>query len=407
MIKKNNIFDKNNKIKKFFSDFGFNFLATSLPLAILTLLIYPKMAKNLGVFKYGIALSIIGYFKMSSGILISNLGYNRLLEEKKSLKELNIQNYNIIFFVFLIFTIIFSFSIIIIMNISFKIEEYFILGFTIFFLCLDTYLSIEFRISINFYNVLKNKIFLVIGYLVGLYLNNKGYHWLNIFLMGYIFATIYDLIATTLWKQPLSINKNFKTVFVSVLILSLASFISSISTYFDKLVLFPKLGGSAVAIYSTTALIAKIGPSTTGAIGNVLLSYFVKMNKFNKKQYGLFIFTISIIAIIGYFVCYFLSFYFLTYFYPQILNNCLEILKPVVIIYMAQVFISLLYPYLLCYCKLHFQIIQQIVRLVLYVFFTIPMMNKYGLNGFSIGVLFASIFYVVFMIIVGYLSSIK
>lgn len=406
-IEKIQILNNSSKFKKFVGDFGFNFIATALPLAILTLLIYPKMAKNLGVIQYGIALSIIGYFNMCTGILISNLGYNRLLEEKKNINNLNIQNYNVLFILFAFFTIIFTFSIISIMKISLLREYYLLLGLTVFFFCLDKYLSIEYRININFHKVLNNKIFLVIGYLVGMYLNNQGYHWLFIFLFGHIFATIYDLFATTLWKKEWRINKNIKSVIFSILILSLASFISSISAYFDKLVLFPELGGSAVAIYSTTALISKIGPSTTGALGNVLLSYFVKMEKLNKKQYRLYIIIITVIAIIGYFICYYVSIYFLKNFYPQIFNECIIILKSIVIIYMGQVFITLLYPYLLCHCKLHFQVVQQAVRLFLYVVFTLPMMSYYGLNGFVRGVLFASILYVFFMILFGFISSTK
>lgn len=395
------------EVRKITSDFVFNFIATALPLIILSLLIYPRMANLLGIEKYGIALSVIGYYRMCSGIFISNLGYNRLLEEKNRVSNgiKHFANYNFLLLLFTFFTFILTYLVINIMNIQFSLNEYVLLFFAIVFFSLDSYLSIEFRIFINYKKVLINKIFLVTGYICGLFFNIWGGSWIFVFLVGQLFATLYDLFATDIWKDTYRVDNDFKKVFIAILTLSIASLIASISTYFDKLLLFPKLGGGAVAIFATTAIIAKIVPNTTGALGNVLLSYFVKMKKFSNRRYMMFILVILILTIIGYIFSYFLSIYFLEYFYPQIYLDCLVILKPVIIIYMSQVFVTLLFPYILCYCQLNIQIVLQSVRLGLYLLFTLPLMYFYGLNGFTYGVLIASLGYVIIMILIGLFSS--
>ena len=87
------------------------------------------------------------------------------------------------------------------------------------------------------------------------------------------------LFKTRLLKEPFVKTGLFSKVNGDVNRLVIATIISNMMNYADKLVLYPIIGGYAVSVYYTATILGKIIGMLTGPINSVILATFQMARK--------------------------------------------------------------------------------------------------------------------------------
>ena len=400
-------FDKHHtrkNMKKVVVDVFLNIIASALPVAMLQLILYPKVARIVGGDEYGLMLTIYSIWIMISnslGNVLNNIRllyypqYNKLNEQGDDTLLLWkwIPVSSVIVFVF-IWTYCGSFSVI-----------HVILGTLVSISILfKAYLEVGFRIKLEFWAILINNLLLSIGFLLGYYLFKVTNAWEMIFLIGYSFSCIFCILKTGLLAEKpnkTSINKKVTQDAYSLLV---AAVIGCLVNYADKLVLYPLMGGTSVSIYYTATILGKITGMLTGPINSVILSY---ITRWDNSKIGIFTKVLFIgigIVSVAYFVTVFCARPILGLLFPQWIDEVMNILPYTTITIMLTVLSSFLQPFIMKYCKLQWQIGISSIGSASYFICALVLWKIIGLKGFCIGTIIGSLTKLMISILVYYYS---
>ena len=265
--------------KKVIFDILLNIIAATLPVAMLQLIIYPKLAISLGGNEYGLMLTIYSVWIMipnSLGNVLNNIKLLKFPEYQKLGLEGDIP-------VLLRQWVTFS-SVVVFIAIWFYCGDFnfihIVTGtFVALFIFLKAYLEVGFRIKLNFTSILINNALLSLGFIFGYFFFKLTGVWEFIFLLGYLFSTIYCALKTNLLKELPQKTSLFCKIKKDAYSLVCSAVIVNLTNYADKLVLYPLMGGTAVSVYYTSTILGKITGMLTGPINSVVLSYIARWDK--------------------------------------------------------------------------------------------------------------------------------
>lgn len=388
--------------KKVIGDMMLNIIAAGLPVAMLQLIIYPKVAVIVGDNEYGLMLTIYSVWIMVSnslGNVLNNIKLLRFPQYKKLGTEGDIPillrlwlaaSSAIIFFVIWFYCKEFS-------------PAHIILGVLVAaFIMLKAYLEVGFRIVLNYKAIVINNALLSAGFLIGFLLFRQFGPWELIFLTGYLFSSIYCAVRTKLLSEPCVKTPIFEEVRKDSHSLVVASIIGNLINYADKLVLYPLMGGAAVSIYYTATVLGKITGMLTGPINSVILSYITRWD--NSKS-GIFSKVLAIgfgIVTCGYFVTLVFARPVIGYLFPQFVDEVMKIIPLTTITVMLTVLTSILQPFVLKFCNLNWQIVISGVGAAVYFTSALVLWKMFGLTGFCIGTIIGAVVKLIIMIAVFY-----
>ena len=371
--------------KKFISDALLNLIACFIPVVVLQMIIYPILSRNMSDVNYGLMITIYSFISLIGGTLGSELNNLRLLKaeiytDKKISGDFNLLIcYGVVIVVLLMIgtsciegDLKFSntcFSIIITMAIM-----------------LDDYLSVEFRLALNYRSILMNYIVGAVGYLIGLGLFYITSYWECIFLCGEIMRLIYLIFQTSLLREPIKKTELFKETVTDSLFLDIAGAFLRAMTYADKIILYPILGGTAVSIYYTATLFGKIISMGLNPLTSVLLSYLVTIKKLKKNVFRLSLLGGSIVCMMGYFICVAISRPVLEILFPQWVDEAMRYVPMTTLGVSIYALCIVLTPFVLKCCSIYWQIIINGAGLIVFVSLSYFLSKVYGLMGFCIGV---------------------
>lgn len=370
-----------------------NTLAYAIPVFLLQFLIQPVLASKLGSELNGFFLTIlaINYFFVycTSGILHQT----RLLENEKY-KALGLHGD------FLRILIVMS-----VICVSVTLSAMYLYGhaivdaldyvlltiMTLLFLIHD-YISVEYRIKLDFKRILTSNIILSFGYLLGIaYFCNISQRWQYVFIIAYAFAELYDFIHTKFWKETLSITPLLKRTTKKYFTLLSASIIVSAVSYGDRIFIYPITDGESVSIITSAELIGKMLMLISAPLSSFILSYLVKTNFFVIKINFKMIMAIIILCVIIYIICIIISHPLLHALYPKWAEKSLGYV-PLITITSIINFISQLYnTYLIRFYSAKWQVVINAVYFVLYFLLSIVSLINWGLYGFCMGTVCASL----------------
>lgn len=386
--------------KKAIFDVLLNITAAALPIAMLQLVVYPMAAKILGGDEYGLMLTIYSIW-----ILVSNALGNVL----NNIKLLKVQDYenlgdegDIALFVrrWLALGSVIVFAIVWIYCGNFE-PIHILLGTLVsIFIFLKAYLEVGFRIKLNFVAILINNALLSLGYFIGYFVFKATGIWELIFLFGYVLSSIFCVVKTGLLKEKPNKTVLYPSVRKDSYSLLVASVITTLINYADKLVLYPLMGGTAVAIYYTATILGKITGMLTGPINSVFLSYIAR---WDESRAGFFFKILGIgvgISVVGYGLTMLLARPVIGLLFPQWLEEVMDIIPLTTITIMLGVLASLLQPFVLKYCKMTWQIAISAAGSAAYFIFALFFWHFFGLKGFCIGTIIGIFVKLVIMIIV-------
>ncbi|TCK93143.1 hypothetical protein EDC19_1322 [Natranaerovirga hydrolytica] len=386
--------------RKIIIDSILSIIASAIPIIVLQLIVLPIVGLKLGDTEYGIAVTLISMatlFSLPFGNVLNNI---RLLMDVEY-KDKNISgDFNILVFSSIVINAIIMVIGTIYYENSFSLISILLVVIFSGLNILREYLIVTFRIIINYKSILINNIILGIGYLFGLLVFSYLGYWQLIYVFGASFSLAYINKKSNLLKEGFVKTKLFKKTTYKSLILFISIFMKSLLNYADKLILFPLLGPSAVSVYYSATLMGKIISMAITPISGVMLSYLAKMSRFKMKDFILMVSLVSIVGFLGYFIILIVSEPILNLLYPHWADESLSLIHITTATAIVGVITSVIHPVILRFNHINWQLFINFINLVIYVVCVMIFYNLYGLIGFCLGMLIASLIKLLIMIFV-------
>lgn len=388
--------------KKIVFDLVLNMIATAVPIAILQLVIYPLISQDVTVEGYGMMVTVISLLTVISNTLGNTLNNIRLLNDGKYKKKRIVGDFNQLLLRESIISLIIvgSFSIVLFRQIS--LIEFLMIEVIGMLMVFHSYFIVDFRLKLDYNAIVWNNVQLALGYFVGYLTFFLTGIWELVYLFGYGFSLIYIFRKTKLWREPLLKTIYWHEILKDTFLLLISGVLGSLLNYSDKIIIYPMIGAEAVTIYYIATLLGKLVSMVIGPINSVMLSYIVKLKQISNKILTLILCSAVMIAVVGYIICLTFGEVVLKYIYPQHFSEVVKYMPITSATAMIMMLISVLYPFVLKFCKMKWQVIIDATSLICYVCLGVAFYQFYGLHGFCIGVLAAFLikFFIMFIIFI-------
>jgi O-antigen/teichoic acid export membrane protein len=374
-----------------------NIIAGAVSVCSLQLIILPYLGRVMEETTYGLVVTLLSILNIIPATFGNSLNNIRLLYRKDYEQNNIVGDFNVILVIEALITLIVTIPLTFFYIEKSSISENVILhilliGLLSIFWIIREYFIVAFLLELQYKNILINNCLLALGYFLGLFLFNFINYWEIIYITGYILSLIYIFFKTDLWKEKLNTTVLFPTVIKENFIYIAASLLYRLTAYADKMLLYPILGGIEISVYYVATLSSKVISLLITPISGVMLSYLSKIKKSDAKKTFTSVFIIGgSVCIIGYFLCLFLSQPLLSVLYPQYRDRAMEYVPVTTATIVISVFISLINPFILRYLVMKWQVLINLITLIIYVFGTLTLLKFYGLRGFCIGCLIANI----------------
>lgn len=393
--------------KKIMNDVMLSILASFIPIFTLQFLFLPLVATKLDDNMYGYLITIVAWMNLSALTLGSVLNNSRLIYND-SYNELNIKgDYKLLLFSFSIFNIFVMSMGLWYFDIIFDWLNIVTIICTSMLLLINSYGLVEFRLNLNYKNILLESIFSTLGYGIGIIIFLKSGYWQFIYLFGSIFSFLFIFKKTNILLEPFKKTILFKKTTTQTLALLIAGSLNAITVYIDKLLLFPLLGGMSVSVYYTATILGKTIALVIGPITGVFLSYLSKMKKIESKSFVMLLVTTTVAGVIGYGVVLVVSEPLLSLLYPQFVEEAIKYIYITTFIIVIVVICDIINPVVLKFRHAKWQIVINLFYISLYLGLSLSFLRYNGLMGFCIGILLASVSKLLIMILIYYFTNSK
>lgn len=379
--------------KKVIYDMALNIISVGISTVVLQLFILPSIAKHIDDASYGLMVTILAMMNTVPSTIGNVLNNVRLLNRKEKNEEDQGGDLAVLFWISE--TIIFVFLVIAsILYLGFGDLLGIILTVFVGLVWLAAeYHSVAFRLDLDYKGVLLSNIIrsiaLVIGY--GLFLITK--RWQVIYLFGFVGSYFYLLVikkSRIVFEKPRR-TEIFGKCLRDAASLSGANVVGRSINYADKILMYPIMGGPAVSIYYAATLLGKVVSLVITPINSVALSYLSKYKKKPDKIFRWVFLTGLGICIAGYFFAIILGKPILTFFYPDYAEEAIKYIYITSASIVIQVFTSVITPFVIKFCKTYWQVVINLITIIIYIVVSLLLVKKLGLTGFCIGVLIANI----------------
>jgi len=381
---------KKNKIKEILLNLLYSFISFALPTAILQFIIQPLLAKELGAEVNGQYLTIMSAHYFFIGITASVLNHVRLLQQKKYEEKRFLGDFNIILLIYAAIAVIIVPFIWMMCSKSLNFADILLMIFISWLYLYHDYIFVEYRLKLQYNKILIDNILMSFGYMVGFVLFMIYHKWQLIFISAYVIPDIYDFLNTSFIKEPIHKTEMFSETAKKVAVLTCSTALGSATSYCDKFILFPILGGVSVSIYYSASVIGKMLLLVSSPLNSVLLSYLVKIQKFDKKAILKWIPFLVIIIVILYVGCILCGYPLTMYLYPDWAEKASVYIPFTVATSVFNLIGNFVNTVLIRFYKLTYQVSIQIISLILYLVLGIAGLYLWGLFGFCAAIACAS-----------------
>lgn len=367
--------------KKIAYDMFINLAGTGLSLIVLQLIIFPILAKKLEAETYGQMQSIISVVYLISGTMGTALSTTRLVREF-DYNEVGIKaDFNILSIGCIIATsILVPITMVFYAN-NLSIIDIVLIVFIGVLNYTSNYYAVGFRLKIDYKAIFLSKIIGSIGYGIGYGFFLITHRWQFVLITSFALETLFYYVKTGLFNEPYKKSRLFKKTGQTFANLGVANLLSRALTYFDKLLLYPLLGGTAVSIYVTANVFGKLILMTIEPITNVVLSYLSKQKNVSKNVWKIAI-PISVVGCaIMYLVCLIVSGPVLRAFYPQWAEESLKLVPLTTLCLAISAFINIMYPFTLKAIESSKQIIINSIGIITYIASVMLLYKPMGITG--------------------------
>ena len=379
--------------------------STFLPLFGLQFIILPVIAKSISADQYGqllLIISLINLFSISFGNVLNN---SRLIRNSEYKFDSDYGDYKILLIVFaLINLLFFSFALYFFnTKIELSLVDFTILVLSSTLLLIVSYSSVEFRLYLNYWNILLDGAALLVGYFIGFIVFLLTNNWVYIFFTGYLLSFIFNISKTRILFEPLKQSPIFRNTVNQSLLLLISGFLVSLGAYADRLLIYPLLGSEMLTIYYISTIFGKTITMGISPITSVLLTYLSQLKSFSKKNFKLLLSMITLLGIIAYFTIIVFSRVLLSFLYPQYSSKAMEFVPVTSMATVVSMVAGFLNPIILRFTHTRWQLYINTFHIILYVVLSYSLQVEFGLMGFCYSILISNMLRLVFILLVYYL----
>lgn len=316
---------KLKKIQNLIRDLLFNTLGFGIYIATQQILLMPIMARILPEEDFAKVVLYISVFAIITNVLGSELGIVKQVKKEKISEE---SDYNRI--LLQLFPTIILIAIMILAILRFNILEIIMLTITIILGNTRLYSAAHFRANKDFKKIVMQNILYLVGTAIGLFITYKLKLIAIPMLLAEIMCLIFDISKTDIIKTGISKTKHNKEIWNTFAGFGFISFLINMTTYFDKIIIYPILGENAVNVYYATSSMSKILSLITNPLHGVILSWL----KGNDEEFKKKVTTVTLKANMPILIITFVLSLPLTYIaviilYPQYLEDSKKLMIPI------------------------------------------------------------------------------
>ena len=375
-----------HKYIEFIKNLGYSFFSFALPTAVLQFVVQPIIANQLGAEENGQYLTLLSLNFFIVGVTATVLNTVRLLQDQKYRENGIAGDFNLIFLMYIVIIVLLmpAGMIYYTKTVNFiSIFLYVIIGLLYLY---HDYIYAQYRIKLQYNKILISNLILVLGYLIGLLLFMKTLKWYFVYVVSYFLSFVYDYSNTDFIKEPIKKTVLFNETIQILLTLTISNLLSSAITYFDKLLLYPLMGGASVSIYNSAAIVGKMLLMISAPLSSVFLSYLIQENKLKLNFKIKHCILLSVILLGLYVFCVLIGYPLTNLLYPNWSKESQQLIPFVVASSLFLLCGSCMNTILLRFFKTSLQLLIQSIHLLLYIFFSLIGLKLYGLYGFCLGV---------------------
>lgn len=387
-------------IKKISGDFILNFIASAVVTAVMQLLMYPLINRVVGNIIYGNFLTIIGIINTISAVVGTTLNNIRLIRETEYKEKRVNGDFNLLLIVMIIIAILISIPIFLMFDAD--IVEVILIEVLLAMMSIRGYWSVEYRLRLNYKNILFSNIVLSAGYLLGCWLLIIFNNWLVPFLAGEIAALLYLAITTSLRKESYNTTVLFKRIVRDAIFIGCSTLSANVLIYLDRLVLYPLLGGNAVTTYTVASVGGKFLGIVATPLAGVLLSYYSQPDFIMTRRKFWFISLITMgTGILGLGVIIPISPYLIKILYPLAYEDALPIVPLACIAGIMGLICNFIQPSILKIAPTKWQLIKEVVYGGVYIGAGYILLKQYGMIGFCVASVMALVMKMLILLLLG------
>ena len=387
-------------LKGITGDFMYSMMGLVVMNGVIQLALYPFLSKQLGTDEFGVVLTLISLIAIMGSTFGTAANYSRMVTRMKG-QDSN-GDYNIFLLSIAILSVIVSICGLMWLHRFSVLAE---VGYLILMVVtvLRYYSDVEFRLNLNYKRFFVFYLLISVGYLAGIGLFFITHSWIIAMLCGECLAVGFVIVTGSIYKGDLfKRSEYFKENMRSLIILSGTELIAAVILNADRLILQAIDGGTSVAIFYAATLIGKMVSLISTPLNGVIIGYLTKYEGGIKKSSFV---KLCLGSIVGSFVinvfCFGVSFIFVRIMYSDIF----ELVRPYLwFANLGQVFYFIantLTVILLRFTDEKYQLVINILFLIVFVVLAIPMTFVFRLWGMAIALVAVNLIKILIIMFVG------
>lgn len=356
--------------------------------AVLQLILYPRMTRDMGSERMGTVLFVMGLVAILSPSIGQSLNNGRLVLRRDH--EVSNGDY---FFAVLIISLI-SLAVVLPFTVGSIGGPAAILPSAVLILLTSYryYGDVEYRLSLQYRKFFFYYLAASVGYLSGYFIYRVTGSWYWAFLTGEIFALVYVSLTGSVFKGFLTRSQNFRLVMGKGTLLVSSYLITNTTLNMDRLILKSMVGGEAVTIYYVASLIGKTLVLLVAPINTIIISYLTKEKvRLSRGQFLRYSGAGLLVSLFFLILCQIGTPLFVRLFYRDLTAGVAPLVTIVNLTQILAVLSAYLFMLVLTFADERWQLILQALHLGVMMAMAIPMTLKSGLMGFSLAVMIANI----------------
>lgn len=251
---------------------------------------------------------------------------------------------------------------------------------------LSSYYSVYFLIHLDYRRVLITSVLKTAGHAAGFLLFLITGWWYFVYLLGYLLATVYIFAKSSMYEEPLVRTPLFGRVVKDEAFLAASGFCSTLTSYADRLLLYPLVGGAAVSVYYASTIIGKLIFLAASPASGVLLSYLGRKTRLATDSIKTMLVSSLLIGVVLYFISVIISRPIIAVLYPDLVQEAMSLIWITCATSVINSISSIVNPVIIRFCSMAWQLVLSAVSVACYVAISTYLLNLYGLLGFAMGI---------------------
>ena len=405
MFKVRELILRNQKrIKRLFSDFLYKTMAGIISTGTQQLVVLPLLAKFFSAEMYGVILTIRGVYNAIYIGFGNSLANVRQITYTDYSKKGIVGDYNLLAWIFAgISAVLLVVTCFFVGNVT--IFEMMLLIPSVFVATLNAYYLVHYNLVLDFKKLLFNSIISSSGAILGILLVKYTMLWPLPLLFSGIFSLMNLFFTTPRIREPFRQTElMFKTLSKYAILLAVTLVAQSL-LYLDRLIVYPIIGGEAVATYSTAAFFGKSVAVIISPLSSVLLGYYCQDTfKMSLKYFWSGNIIVLVLSALFMLISIIMAPWLTGLLFPTLIdmaNPYIFISNLAAILCFAG---NVAQSAVLKFANIFWQIVIQVCYAAIYVILGVLVMPKYGLWGFCYVVLFANVVRLILLYTIGHYS---